>query len=720
MSRFPPSATSAAGIIFVAASVIAAPAHAQETTSGATAGAGLEEVTVTARKVTENLQNANVSISVVSGDALADDGIKDLLDLESQLPGVRFSESGLSSILIRGVGTVNNQPGVDSAVLYSQDGTYMSHLQALPPMMFDIERIEVVRGPQGTLYGRNSNGGSLNIITARPVLNDFRAQASVTAGNYNEIDTNLMLNIPAGEKVAFRISGATDKADPYFDDGSEGTDNWATRVRMLAAPTENLDILATLEYSRIDDTGVGISYCPPRSDKPACQGYPWKPYAGFGAPGTFGTPGGQSGENPNYLTRDNYSAYVELNYNFGWSTLTSLTNYHKYDMSNRYVWDYATDYRPIHKDKFYTQEIRLASSADSKISWVTGLFYAKEKLNTLEYFDYNQHPGVRLRIPDGSVESEAIFGEATLPLNDKWSLVAGARYTYERKDTPGLSTAYDATGTVPTTVATGDTPQTEKRPTYKGGVRFQVAPDSLLYFTVANGFKSGGVNQVPAGIGLVEVYGPEKILAYQLGSKNRFFDNRFQVNAEAFHYTYDNYQAITTARDPRGFFPGSFFTTINVQNAKFYGAEVETSARVFTNGQFDVNATYLHGEFEFGSNKPGNAPKYTIGAAYQHIFSFANGGELRAKIDSQYVPGNYTSNNNFAASYQEAYHRSGANLTYRLPGGNWKIGAFVLNLEDKAVIRQGQTPTSRPGDNAFLMPPRQYGATIEYNFGGNR
>lgn len=684
------------------------------------AGEGLQEITVTARKVTENLQDANVSITVVSGDALAEDGIKDLLDLESQLPGVRFSESGLSSILIRGIGTVNNQPGVDSAVLYSQDGTYMSHLQALPPMMFDIERIEVVRGPQGTLYGRNSNGGSLNIITRRPVLNEFQASGGVTLGNFDSIDTNAMVNVPLGEKVALRAAVATDKGDPYFDDGSEGTDNWAARVRMLVAPSDNLDIVGTLEFSRIDDTGVGISYCPPRSDKPACEGYPWRPYAGFGAPGTFGTPEGQSGENPNYLTRDNYSAYLELNYRTSWSTLTSLTNYHKYDMSNRYVWDYATDYRPIHKDKFYTQEIRLASTPDAKFSWVTGLFYAKEKLNTLEYFDYNQLPGVRLRIPNGTVESEAIFGEVTYPVTPALSLVAGARYTYERKDTPGLSTAYDSTGTIPTTVETGDTPLTEKRPTWKGGFTWKVAPDSMIYATVSNGFKSGGVNQVPAGLGLVEVYGPEKILAYQLGSKNRFFNNRLQLNGEAFYYEYDNYQAITTARDPRGFFPGNFFTTINVQNALFYGAEFESSARVLDSGQFDLALTLLHAEFELGSNRPGNAPKYTIAAAYQHIFSFANGGELTAKINSQYVPGNYTSNNNFAASWQEAYTRTGANLTYTLPGGAWRIGAFVLNLEDKAVIRQGQLPTSRPGDNAFLMPPRQYGVSFQYDFGGTR
>jgi iron complex outermembrane receptor protein len=321
-------------------------------------------------------------------------------------------------------------------------------------------------------------------------------------------------------------------------------------------------------------------------------------------------------------------------------------------------------------------------------------------------------------IPVGTVVSEAIFGDVTYPLTSALSLVAGARYTYERKDTPGLSTAYDATGTIPTTVVTGGTALTEKRPTWKGGVTYKWAPESMLYATVSNGFKSGGVNQVPAGIGLVEVYGPEKILAYQLGSKNRFFGDRLQLNGEGFYYKYDNYQAITTARDPRGFFPGSFFTTINVQNAVFYGAEIESSARVLEGGQFDLSLTLLHAEFEFESNRPGNAPKYTIGAAYQHIFGFANGGELRAKIDSQYVPGNFTSNSNYAASWQEAYTRTGANLTYTLPGGAWKVGAFVLNLEDKAVIRQGQTPTSRPGDNAFLMPPRQYGVSFEYNFGG--
>jgi iron complex outermembrane receptor protein len=674
----------------------------------------LEEIIVTAQMVTESLQDTDVSVTVIDGDYLEATGIKDVLDLETQLPGIRFDESGLTSILIRGVGTVNNQPGVDSAVLYSQDGTYMSHLQALPPIMFDIARIEAVRGPQGTLYGRNSNGGSLNIVTNQPVLDEFQANVGVSLGNYDSVDTNLMVNIPINDGMAVRAAVATDKMDPYFDDLSEGTDNYAARVRWLIAPSDNFDMVATLEYSKIDDTGVGISYCPPTSDLPGCDGVPWRPYAGFGAPGTFGTPEGQSGENPNYLTRRNWGAYLEFNYQMEHATLTSLTNYHKYDKSNRYVWDFAIDYRPIHKDKFFTQEIRLASTADSRIDWVTGIFLSKEELDALESFDFGGTPGIRLRLPDGNMDSKAIFGQVTFPLTDRIRLVTGLRYTYERKFMQGSSTAFS--GGVPTTVQTGGTPQNEKRTTGKIGFEWDVGDNSLLYGHINNGFKSGGVNQVPPGIGLVEVYGPEEIDAFQIGSKNRLLDNRLQLNGEIFHYDYNNYQAITAFQDPTGFFPGNFFATVNVNNATFYGGELESLFRVSDAGQLDFVVTLLHAEFEGNDNRPANTPDYTFGVAYQHAFTFSRGGELLAHINTQYTPGTYTSNSNYAASYVDAYTRTGANLTFTPPNGNWNLGLWVLNLEDDAVIRAGQGPTSRPGNNAFLKPPRYWGMKFDWVF----
>lgn len=674
----------------------------------------LEEVLVTAQMVTESLQDAEVAITAVSGDLIAAGGIKDLLDLESQLPGVTFSESGLSSILVRGIGTVNNQPGVDSAVLYAQDGTYMSHLQALPPIMFDIERIEVVRGPQGTLYGRNSNGGSLNIVTNRPVLDELQVGGGVTVGNYDAISTNFVANVPVSDGFAIRTALATDKRDPYFEDGSEGVDNFAARVRMLFAPADDFDFTATLEYSEIDDTGVGFAYCPPSSDKPACDGYPWRPYQGFGAPGTWGTPEGPRGENPNYLTRKNWSAYGELNYSLDRVTLTALTNWHKYDMSNRYVWDTVTDYRPIHKDEFITQEIRVASAPGSTIEWVSGLFYGREKLDALEWFNFNGQPGIRLRVPDGSMDTKALFGEVTAPISDRFSFIGGIRRTYERKVMPGSSTVFDSNGD-PVTVQTGDTPLLEERTTWNVGFRYDRTDESMIYGKVATGFKSGGVNQVPAGLGLVEVYRPEEITAVQIGAKNRFLGNRLQLNGEIFHYDYKDYQAITSVVDPTGFFPGSFFSTINVQDATFYGGEVEVLYLLSDASQLDVYYTRLHGKFEGNPNEPGNAPDYTLGIAYQHRFNLSGGGEVQARINTQYMPAHYTSNNNFAASYRESFTRTGANLRYSPPNAPWSVNLWVTNLEDKAIVRQGQMPTSRPGDNAFMMPPRFWGLSFDWN-----
>jgi iron complex outermembrane receptor protein len=155
----------------------------------------------------------------------------------------------------------------------------------------------------------------------------------------------------------------------------------------------------------------------------------------------------------------------------------------------------------------------------------------------------------------------------------------------------GSSTAF-ANG-VPTTVQTGDTSQNEKRTTGKLGFEWDLSEDSLLYGHINNGIKSGGVNQVPTGIGLVEVYGPEEIEAFQIGSRNRLLDNRLQLNGEIFHYNYNNYQAITAFQDPTGFFPGNFFATVNVNDAAFYGGELESLFRVSDAGQLNFVVTFL-------------------------------------------------------------------------------------------------------------------------------
>jgi outer membrane receptor protein involved in Fe transport len=245
-------------VVALPAFVLVTQVEAQQSSSGP-----LEEILVTAQKREESLQDATISVTAIQAADISNLAVKDINHLANQMPSVQFMTSGLTNTTIRGVGTYNNQPNVDAAVAWVIDGTYISHHMAVPPILFDVERVEVVRGPLGTLYGKNSNGGAISILTARPVLEEFHARASIGAGNYDQLDTELMVNVPVNDSIALRASLATDDSDGYFEDGGEGTDNYAARVRLLVEPSDNFDLLATIEISDVDGSGVGIGFCPP-------------------------------------------------------------------------------------------------------------------------------------------------------------------------------------------------------------------------------------------------------------------------------------------------------------------------------------------------------------------------------------------------------------------------------------------------------------------------
>jgi len=669
----------------------------------------LEEIVVTAQKMEENLQDAAISVTPLGGEEIAASGIKDPIEMESLLPGVKFQVANTPVIVIRGVGTYNNQPGVDSAVAYTVDGTYLSHHPALPPVLFDVERVEAVRGPQGTLYGRNSNGGALNISTNRPVLGDFQASASGTFGNYEEIGSEVMVNVPIGDEMAFRGAFASDDHDAYFDDGSQGANNYAGRGRFLIQPSDDFDFTLTVDYAKKSHQGQGSAYCPPNSAYAACQTVEWEPYDGYG--------GDQSRA---HFRIHNFGIYGEMNYDTEWGTLTSLTNYRKYKIDNTWVWDFV-EYRPDNDNKFFTQEIRFASPSDSSFDWVVGAFYSKERLDATEEYDFFGIPSLSFAFNDGNMTSKAVFGQVTYPFNEQFRLTGGLRYTYEKKSMFGSATTFDVTGTIPTTVNTGSV-QNKSKVTWKAGADYSLTDNSLLYATFGNGFKSGGVNQVPPGLGLSEVYDPETVMAYQVGSKNRFLDDRLQINGEAFYYDYEGYQQYSQEADPTGVFPAVFFITVASQEATFYGLEAEASYLVSDAGTFNASFTWLEAEFDefvVGSvNNSGNevqgAPEFTVGAGYEHVFDLANGAQVRARVDTAWVDGHYVANNNAPGSFQDDYTRTGINISYTTPGRAWTVTGFVRNLEDEDVMASYADPISRGGDIGFLEAPRTYGVTVNW------
>lgn len=698
--------------------------------AAAQGGGALEEILVTAQKREESLQDVTISVTAIQGQEIAQFNVQDINQLQNQMPSVQFMTSGLTNTTIRGVGTYNNQPNVDAAVAWVIDGTYISHHMAVPPILFDLDRVEVVRGPLGTLYGKNSNGGAISILTARPVLEEWGARASVGFGNRDQVRSEFMVNAPLGDSIAIRAAFATDDSDGYFEDGGEGTDNYAARVRLLVEPSDTFDLLATLEVSDVNGSGVGIGFCPPtvRGIVAACNGVEWKPYQGLGFPGNylqFGT-AGPIGINPGFTTRDNLSAYVEWNYRGDRATLTSISNYHEYNREELHTWDFNS-YSPIHENEFVTQELRLASNEDARLEWVAGVFFSKEFSTGTERFGTTVGPEQTFvmnnyyGVIDGEVTTKAIFGDLAIPVSDRFRVRVGARYTNEVKDLPGEAGTGFIAGT-PVIVATGSRLK-ESKPTWSLGFEYDIADDHLFYVKLNTGFKSGTVNAIPPTVTVVApATDPEEVTAIQIGSKNYFRDGRVRLNAELFHYDYDGYQVVVIATDPSGFFPGIFFPSVNAQKATFKGGEVESNFAIGENGQLDVAVTLLdavHDEFvtptfDFSGNDVQRAPDYTVLVGYQHRWNLSGGGSLQGRIATMWVDGNYTRDSNLPGDWQDSYHNTSAYLSYVFANPRLSVTAWGRNLEDEAVVGVAQGTAGRPGWNVFMLPPRMYGITFRY------
>jgi iron complex outermembrane receptor protein len=672
---------------------------------------GLEEIVVTAQKVEQDLQKVPISITAVSDDALRDRGISEAADLEGLFPGVRFQPIGVLFANIRGVGTFNLQPGVDSAVQYALDGNYIALAAANPALLFDMERVEVLRGPQGTLFGRNSNAGAVNLVTAKPT-DRFEAMAQVTGGNYGLFASEAMLNVPLGDSWSLRGSFGTNSHDPYLDDGHNDADTRAGRLRLLGTPTDKLTVLATVDYSTQESNNNGASPCPPGAIG-LCAGERWEPF--LGNPALTPT--------ADFSKTDNFGAYAELTYSLDFADLTWIPTYRKVHYDSLATPSYPSFGIDAH-DKLHTQELRLASKPDSRISWQAGLYYSDERLTELEYFVFPPVfgiPGVDgvanffLLDPYDST-SKAIFGQATFPLTDRLRATAGLRYTDEKKESRGTANAYGGTPADPELISAPTSAlQEHSGVTWKAGLEMDLSDTSLGYLSVSTGFKSGGINQVTPGIGLPTTYEPEEITAYQLGTKNRFLDDRLQLNAEVFFYEYEGFQTLGASFQPSGLL---FFLTQNSEEAEFKGGEVEATFLATEKDRLSLAVSLLDarytkfvvGGIDRSGIRANIAPRYAVNAGYEHIFTMPNSSQLRAGINSNFVGKHWVNTNQAPGTEQGSYSNTSVNLTYEFANSGWSVSAWGRNLEDEGVVfNVNDQPEPAMG---FVLAPRTYGISV--------
>ena len=704
----------------------------------------LEEVVVTAQKRSEDLQKASIAVDVVQADELAETGIRNAIDLQDIVPAVRYVAADQMTVQIRGLGTINDNPGVDSAVGYAEDGVYLTHPPALTPVLFDLQRVEVLLGPQGTLYGRNTNAGVVRFVSNDPSTDAFSGHVRIGGGNYSAFNSEAVVNLPLSDVWALRLAGASEKHDGYADDGTNDLDSWAARAKLRFAPNANWNFMLTVNGGRRNSIGQGYGgHCPPGNVAPACVGVPWRPWSGFSPP-----PAGMVNN-----TRL-YGGSLDINGTLGWAQLTSITSYRSYDLDSTTAPAAAPDGSPNfifrHPDhnRYYTQEVRLANLPDATTQWVIGAFYSHESQPSYIQFDYYNTilqaffglpPNFAQRLETRSQTNRSIagFADVSVPFASRFRARAGLRYTNEKKD--ALGTIDVLVGGVPIApTQTNPASDSYSKLTWKAGLDFDVTPANLLYATVSTGFKSGGLNNLPAASGIT-TYQPETITAYEIGSKNRFANNRVQVNVSLFHYDYRNYQTFTFYQPSGGPLAGStLFPTINSQTATFEGGELQAEFALTAADHLGISLNVLHDTFDrfvialpfapvidlTGTDVP-LTPRTAASVSYGHQFNLGSAGTLTAAADAHYSARYYATGNQGATTgnalyTQPSYTKVNANLTWKSATGGWIVAAFARNLTNKATINTiaGGYPTLDNFllTNAMVDPPRTFGASVQKEF----
>ncbi len=566
-----------------------------------------EEVLVTAEKRTESLQNLSQAVTALSAEDVENRQLSSFVDLSAIAPGVNVAKNeGFKTVItIRGIGNEANQNAIaNPSVSYHLDGVYVASPFALQTDFLDLERIEVLRGPQGTLFGQNSTGGGINVITKAPTFDEVYGSADLTVGEYNLIKARAAVNLPLSDAAAMRLSVMSNRHDGFTDNVANGqdlddADSISARAKFLYQPSDTFS--ATLTAQIFDEEVNGQAQ------------------KGIYDP----TPGAR------YLAQDSLSSYelesqlysLTLEWDLGSVTLKSLTSYQNDDIAIQRDND-RHDYRTLppffllqsyfdpetNEQKTTTQEFNLISNepAFGRLDWVAGIFYLDTEvdISILERLDFGfdgvfdpftlddiySYQGDVGFISDSKPERESLslYGQGTWSFTDSVRMIAGLRYT-EDEVYSAVTNFYGREGTEILEIES-------EKVTGRLALEVDLGDATMAYASYTRGFKPGGSNltfgreDIVSPIVVLPVFEEETIDAYEVGLKTDLADGRVRLNGAAFFYTYDNLQYQAT--DPEVFQGG----VGNIPESEIMGAELELGAFLSDSLIFDARLAWLDTE----------------------------------------------------------------------------------------------------------------------------
>jgi iron complex outermembrane recepter protein len=717
---------------------------------------GIQDIVVTAQKREESLQRTALAVSAVGGDDLINAGVSDTQGLTKLVPSlvVQPSVGAATNFYLRGVGSFAANAFTENPISFNFAGVYIARPAAPAGTFYDLQRVEVLKGPQGTLYGRNATGGAINVIPKAPSLSGPEMDLLLEFGNYNSIKTSAAANLPISDTLALRIAGQITKRDGYLSDGYDDDDGQAVRASLLAEPSDRIAITLIGDYYHQGGKGNGAVLVPgalvpnaPDPDKRIGNSDPRSiAVAAAAFPGLIPTGLIASPKSDGFLDNEFWGVSANIDIDLDFATLTILPAYR--DSRPDYL-TYNAGYlgRVTEVAKQSSLEVRLASNGTNRLQYVIGGYLFREKQNDQNLFDQ----GLLLTtFFDTEIinKSYAVFGQGTYELFDGFRLLGGLRYTKDRKsnDTLFLQTSFGAGNPVRFANKV-----TFEKVTWKAGVEYDAAPDSLVYANVSTGFKSGGFFIAP----LDNTFDPENLTAYTLGSKNRFYDNKVQLNLEAFYWDYKdqqvNYIGPTRVSATA---VGAGLVTANAGQSRMYGAEVQLLFEPTRNSSFSAEVQYLNAKFnEFSylaasatgapprigcpvspsteitlpapgqifrvdcSGKPQiNAPKWTANLSYDHTFELNADLNLTLGANTRIESGRYLSPEYLPEQRQDSYMQSSAYVTFAAADRQWSLTGFVNNIEDETIYGGSNLRPVTPVVYNILRPPRTYGIRAAFHF----
>jgi len=737
-----------------------------------TSASALEEIIVTANRMESELSKTPVAVSVITGDALISAGITNPTELVDRVPGLSIDRANGLQLTIRGVSSTDNTEKGDPSAAFLLDGIYIARPQAQEVSFFDLERTEVVRGPQGTLYGRNTTAGLVNVISARP-QDEFGASVNATIGDFGTQQITGMVNVPVSEAVAVRAAVNYDRRDTYLIenpnndfDSDPVKDNLSARLSASFKITESAELVLRADYSQIEgkfwreDTFSSALLS-------NLYAMPLVPPAA-GQRGTNPTYVGGSSDDLRRITyTDSRSIATDndtwgLMAEFSWelsqtTTLTYLGSYREFNRSEQFPLFFGSAAPgvditvPSLFDGSYDQdshELRIAYDGD-RLDFQAGAYYFKETSGIFFALLGLVAPnpgddGFVFGFPQDPTESEsrAVFGQGTFGLTDRFRLTAGVRYTEDDKSRVGASISHRTLDEPIDFVASPANPAPDslnnaavsyEKTTWRAGLEFDLSDATLLYANISTGYKAGGFNDgclagdtscnTPIEANRL-FYDPEELTAYELGLRSRIGDTA-RIFAAYFHYDYTDLQ-LSQVLNICG---GPCQVTTNAGEAEVDGIELEAEFQPnernrITAGISWLDAVYTDYEIvpgvSFAGEPLNRAPEWTLSLGYAHTVPLSNGAGIVFDIHSRYVDEYFILSSGLVAHFrQPSFTKTDVSIGYHADGNAWYVEAFGKNLEDEVTLGNAGISVAFPGlnnGNASLSAPRTYGLRLGFRF----